>query len=74
MASLPEHAAAPNSGNHEISALADIWAGFAVRSALEPDADDILQKYLQLLARKVSAIDTENHDKGRLQQSSDLQG
>ncbi len=60
MAIHPEHsgAAAPNSGNQEISALADIWATFAVRDALEPDADDMLQKYLQLLARKISTIDT----------------
>jgi hypothetical protein len=53
-----EESAAPNSGNVDIGALADIWAAFAVRDALEPDADDILQKYLRLLARKISAIDT----------------
>ena len=53
-----EEPAAPNSGNLDISALADIWAAYAVRDALEPDADDILQKYLQLLARKITAMDT----------------
>jgi hypothetical protein len=58
MASPSEHPAAPNSGNHEISALADIWAAFAVRDALEPDADDILQRYLQLLSRQISSIGT----------------
>jgi hypothetical protein len=52
-----EESAAPDSGILDISALADIWAAFAVRDALDPDADDILQKYLRLLARKISAID-----------------
>ena len=55
---LSEEPAAPDSGNLEISALADIWATFAVREALEPDADDILQRYLQLLSRQLFSIDT----------------
>jgi len=58
MANLPEHPAAPDRGRLKISELADIWATFAVRDALEPDADDILQRYLQLLSWQISSIDT----------------
>jgi hypothetical protein len=42
--------AAPHSAAQEINELADTWVAFAVRDALEPDVDDILQKYLQLLS------------------------
>jgi hypothetical protein len=58
MASLSEHSAAPNSGSQEIRKLADAWAAMAVREALEPDVDDILQSYLQVLSRQLFAIDT----------------
>jgi len=56
MASLSEHGAAPGGGNQEISALADAWAAMAVRDALDPDADDILRRYLKLLSRQFSPV------------------
>jgi hypothetical protein len=58
MASLLGHPAAPHSGNLEISALADIWAAFAVREVLEPDADDILKTNLRSLVRKIPPINS----------------
>jgi hypothetical protein len=50
MAIIFEPTAAPDSGNREISVLADAWAAMAVRDTLDPDADDILRRYQQLLS------------------------
>ena len=58
MASLSEHPAAPDSGNQEISALADAWAAMAKREALDPDADDLLQKYLRMLSQQLSFLES----------------
>jgi hypothetical protein len=50
-----EEPAGPGNGKQEISELADIWAAAALRDALEPNVDDILQRYRQLLSQQPSA-------------------
>jgi hypothetical protein len=65
MASLSEHAAAPDSGYQDISALADVWAAMAVQAALEPDHDEVLFSLAKMLQRlAASPIQTDPNGRG----------